>query len=254
MDTTARPWTALGPADAPGIVFVHSTRMTRAMWWPQLRRLSGTYRCVAVDLPGHGALAAEPFTIDGAVDVLRRAIEAEIPAGHAVIVGLSLGGYVAIDTAEAYPELVEGLVLAGCSGEAFGAMAMPFRFFRAMLSKGPRAVQHGISLAFVRTRYRRPVAEPIVEGGFWPDGGAAALTALIGRHYLDRLSRLWTPVLVINGALDLVFGPHGEYWAASCRRGEHTVIPLALHLSNLDRPSTFAGLVASFVRRTVRGG
>ena len=251
---SARPWTALGPVDAPAIVFLHSTRLTRAMWAPQLRRLSGSFRCVAVDLPGHGALAGEAFTIEGAVDVVRRAIEAEVPSGRAVLVGLSLGGYVAIDTAEAHPELVEGLVLAGCSGEAFGALATPFKVFRAMLARGPRPLQQIISLAFVRSRYRRHTAEPIVEGGFWPDGGAAALTALIGRRYLDRLSRLWTPVLVVNGALDLVFGPQGEYWAASCRRGEQVVIPLAMHLSNLDRPSTFARLVASFTSRTIRGG
>ncbi|HYO43927.1 MAG TPA: alpha/beta fold hydrolase [Candidatus Limnocylindrales bacterium] len=253
MDALAKPWTALGPADAPGIVFVHSTRLTRAMWWPQLRRLSGSFRCVAVDLPGHGVLADEPFSIAGAVDVVRLAIEAEIPAGRAVIVGLSLGGYIAIDTAEAHPDLVEGLVLAGCSGEAFGAMATPFRLFRALLAKGPRPLQRIISLAFVRSRYRRHVSEPIIEGGFWPDGGADALTVLIGRHYLDRLSRLWTPVLVVNGALDLVFGPQGDYWAASCRRGEQAVIPLAMHLSNLDRPSTFARLVAAFTGRTARG-
>ena len=158
----APPWTALGPADAPGIVFVHSTRLTRALWWPQLRRLSANYRCVAVDLPGHGVLGAEPFTLGGAVEVVRGAIEAEIPSGRAVLVGLSLGGYVAIDTAEAYPERVKGLVLAGCSGEAFGAMATPFRFFRALLSRGPRPVQDVISYVFVRTRYRRHVAQPII--------------------------------------------------------------------------------------------
>ena len=132
-----RPWTALGPEDAPGIVFLHGTRLTRAQWWPQLRRLAGAYRCVAVDLPGHGVLADRPFTIEAATDLVRAAIEAEIPSGRAVIVGLSLGGYVAIDTAEAYPERVSGLVLAGCSGEAFGPMSWPYRFFRALLERAP---------------------------------------------------------------------------------------------------------------------
>ena len=247
------PWTALGPFDAPAIVFIHGTRLTRAQWWPQLRRLSDHYRCIAVDLPGHGALGDEPFTIERAVELVRRAIDAEAPSGRAVLVGLSLGGYMAIDTAEAYPDRVAGLVLAGCSGEAFGAMATPYRFFRALLSRGPGWAQRLVNTTFFRVRYPRRIAGPIVEGGFWPVGGAAALTALIGRHYLDRLARLWTPVLVINGALDPVFGPQGEYWAASCRRGEPAVIPLAMHLSNLDRPTSFARLVASFTSRTARG-
>jgi pimeloyl-ACP methyl ester carboxylesterase len=249
----ARPWTALGPKDAPGIVFLHGTRLTRAQWWPQLRRLRGAYRCVALDLPGHGVLADRPFTIEAAIDQVRAAIEAEIPSGRAVIVGLSLGGYVAIDTAEAYPERVSGLVLAGCSGEAFGPMSWPYRFFRALLERSPGWVQEPANRGFFRLRYGRRIAEPIIEGGFWPRGGAAALDLLIGRRYLDRLGRLWTPVLVVNGSLDPVFGPSGEYWAASCRRGRHVVIPRAMHLSNLDRPNAFSRMVAGFASRAARG-
>ena len=59
------PWLAVGPADAPAIVFLHGTRLTRAQWLPQVRRLSDRFRCIAVDLPGHGARAGEPFTMAG---------------------------------------------------------------------------------------------------------------------------------------------------------------------------------------------
>ena len=97
-------------------------------------------------------------------------------------------------------------------------MAMPFRFFRSLLRGAPRPALDVANTAFFRLRYRRPIAEPIVAGGFWSEGGATALGLLLGRRYLDRLSRLWTPVLVVNGALDPVFGPQGEYWAASCRQ------------------------------------
>jgi pimeloyl-ACP methyl ester carboxylesterase len=208
---------------------------------------------VALDLPGHGVLADRPFTIEAAIDQVRAAIEAEIPSGRAVIVGLSLGGYVAIDTAEAYPERVSGLVLAGCSGEAFGPMSWPYRGFRALLERLPDRVQGPANRGFFRLRYGRRIAQPIIEGGFWPRGGAAALDLLIGRRYLDRLGRLWTPVLVVNGSLDPVFGPSGEYWAASCRRGRHVVIPRAMHLSNLDRPNAFSRMVAGFASRAARG-
>ncbi len=244
-----RPWTALGPPDAPGIVFIHGTRLTRSQWWPQLSRLATRYRCVAVDLPGHGVLAGESFTIDRAVEVVSSAIETGIPSGRAVLVGLSLGGYVAIDTAEAHPELVAGLVLAGCSAEAFGPMAWPFRLLAAVLERAPRGALEAVNRGFFRLRYRRTISEPIIEGGFWPQGGATAARALLGRRYLDRLARLWTPVLVVNGALDPLFGPQGEYWAASCRSGRHAAIPLAMHLSCLDRPRAFADQVAGLVER-----
>jgi pimeloyl-ACP methyl ester carboxylesterase len=237
-------WTAVGPRTATTIVFIHGTRLTRAQWLPQLRRLSASYRCVAVDLPGHGARAAEPFTIDGAVDAIASAIDAEAASGRALVVGLSLGGYVAIETAEARPDRVLGLVLAGCSAEPIGPSSVPFRLFAALMERVPPRVLRVVNHTFFRTRYRRAISEPIIEGGFWSTGGAQALRSLIGRRYLERLGRLWTPVTIVNGAFDPVFGPGGEPWAATARRGRSVRIAWALHLSNLDRPTTFSRVVA----------
>jgi len=240
------PWTALGPRDAPAIVFLHGTRFSRRQWSPQMRRLSGRYRCVAVDLPGHGARASEPWSFEAARAAVVAAIEAEVPRGRAVLVGLSLGGYVAIDVAEAAPERVAGLVLAGCSGEPVGTMALPFRGLAWIFERLPHPVLRLLNIAFFRLRYRRSISEPIIEGGFWWAGGARAVRSVVGQHFLDRLGRLWTPVLIVNGALDPVFGPGGEFWAATCRQGRSVVIRRAMHLSSLDRPRAFSRHVARF--------
>lgn len=240
----ARHWTALGPRDATTIVFLHGTRLTRAQWYPQLRRLSGRYRCVALDLPGHGTRAAEPFTIEGAAAAVAEAIDAEAATGRALVVGLSLGGYVAMEAAAAYPDRVLGLVLAGCSAEPVGPSAAPFRGFAWIMEHVPPPLLRLANLAFFRTRYRPAISEPVIEGGFWSEGGARAIRTLLGRHYLDRMARLWTPVTIVNGAFDPVFGPGGDPWATAARRGRHVVIKWALHLSNLDRPTTFSRVVA----------
>ena len=250
----ARPWTATGPRDAQPIVFLHGTRLSRAQWDPQVRRLEDRYRCIAVDLPGHGAAAAEPFTVGAASQRVCESIEAEAGGRPAILVGLSLGGYIAIDTAEGYPELVAGLVLAGCSAEPVGPQAWPFRALATTLERAPQGGLDVANRAFFRLRYGGRTAEEIVAGGFWSAGGARALRSLIGRRYLDRLARLWVPVLIVNGALDPVFGPHGDYWAASCRSGRHAVLGRAMHLSNLDRPAAFATLVDGFADRVARGG
>ncbi len=246
-EPTARPWTALGPREAPAIVFLHGTRFSRRQWWPQLRRLSARYRCVAVDLPGHGERAGEPWSFEAARAAVIGAIEAEVPSGRAVLVGLSLGGYVAIDVADAEPDRVAGLVLAGCSGEAFGTMALPFLGLAWVLERLPARALRALNIAFFRLRYPRSIADPIIDGGFWWTGGAQAVRSVVGQRFLDRLGRLWTPVLVVNGALDPVFGPGGEFWAATCRSGRSVVIPRAMHLSSLDRPRAFSRHVARFM-------
>ena len=83
-----------GPAGAPAIVFVHGTRLTGAMWSAQQAALADEFRTIAVDLPAHGSREAEPFTLDAAAAAVDDAIGTEA-AGRAVVVGLSLGGYVA---------------------------------------------------------------------------------------------------------------------------------------------------------------
>ena len=242
-----RPWLAVGPRDAPAIVFVHGTRLTRAQWLPQVRRLSDRYRCIAIDLPGHGERAGEPFTMAAASDAVVAAIEAEATAGRAVIVGLSLGGYVAVETAERCPERVAGLVLAGCSAEPVGPVGAVFRGFAWGLEHAPSGGLGVVNRGFFRVRYGSRIADPIIAGGFWPIGGAQALHVVLRTRFVERLGRLWTPVLVVNGALDPVFGPGGDPWAAACRRGRHVVLSRAMHLANLDRPGAFSDLVASFV-------
>ncbi len=245
-------WTAAGPIGAPAIVFVHGTLLTRRQWDAPMRLLAARYRCVAVDLPGHGRLADVPFTRDAAADVVADAIAAESADGRAVVVGLSLGGYVAIDAAARHPERVAGLVLAGCSAEPDGLAALLFRALARLLDGVPPSLLARADGWLFRFRYRERVARPVIEGGFWPAGGAAALRAIVGGRYLDRLAWLWTPVLLVNGALDPVFGPAGAAWASACRSGRHLVIPRATHLAPLDRPRAFAGIVARFAAGIAR--
>src|ERR1035437_5016977 len=71
-----------GPEDAPTLVFLHGTRVTRTMWRPQVAALADRYRVVTVDLPGHGVLADMPFRMAGAVAIARSAIERHRGRAH----------------------------------------------------------------------------------------------------------------------------------------------------------------------------
>jgi pimeloyl-ACP methyl ester carboxylesterase len=248
----AATYTAVGPAGAPAIVFIHGTRVTRGAWWPQLRRLRDEFRCVALDLPGHGAAADIPFTVESAADRVA-AIVAEAAHGRAVLVGLSLGGYVAMETAARHPGRVHGLVLAGCSVDPVGPVTIPFRILAWLLETIPETLSGRINAWWFTTRFKPAIAEPIVERGFWPAGGAVAVRSLIGRRFRDRLATFSGPVLFINGALDPVFRPRGAWFAAGTRSGSVELLARATHLSNLDAPGPFADAVRRFALEAYRG-
>jgi pimeloyl-ACP methyl ester carboxylesterase len=97
-DTSPLAYDTAGPLGAPPIVFVHGSRVTRKMWLPQMEALADDFRVIALDLPGHGVLASTPFRLETALavidDVIRRGA-----SGRALVVGLSLGGYLAMELA-----------------------------------------------------------------------------------------------------------------------------------------------------------
>jgi pimeloyl-ACP methyl ester carboxylesterase len=249
-----------GQPGAPVIVFAHGTRLSRGMWAAQLRSLAAEYRVVAVDLPGHGALAAEPFTLDAAADVLANAIGTEAGSdGRAIVVGLSLGGYVGMHLAANRPDLVRGLVLSGATTEPDSWRSTPVRALAWALDH----VGHGVDrldAASFRARYPADIADPIVEGGLWYEGGAQAVRALAGEHFLPRLARYGGPVLLINGEWDpimRVFAPpfvraaHAADTADRPDRVRWVRIAGATHLVNLDRPTAFDAAIRSFAASLV---
>src|SRR5258707_11197784 len=112
-------------ASRPTIVFLHGTRLTSAQWGPQIAALSDEFDCLALDLPGHGTRMTDPFSLAGAADSVADAIAAH-GGGRAIVVGLSLGGYVAMDLAARWPDRVSALVLAGPPAPPPRAPAPPF--------------------------------------------------------------------------------------------------------------------------------
>jgi pimeloyl-ACP methyl ester carboxylesterase len=237
---------AMGPESAPRIVLVHGTRLTRAAWTAQLEALSDAYRVIALDLPGHGSLTDRTFTLDGAADELARVIELAA-GGRAVVVGLSLGGYVAMDLASRRPELIRGLVLSGATQEPIGLRARPYLALAWAIDRlGPRGMDR-LNRWFFRTRYPAPIADPIIADGFHSAGGSAALRALVGERFAPRLAAYPGPVLILNGELDVLFRLGARRFAAQARDVRRVRIQGATHLANLDRPAAFSGAIRTFV-------
>jgi pimeloyl-ACP methyl ester carboxylesterase len=239
--------TIAGPPDAPAIVFVHGMRMTGSMWAAQQAALSGEFLTIAIDLPGHGTRAGETFTLDGAADTVSRAIR-EHARGRAVVVGLSLGGYVAMALAAREPERISGLVLSGATAEPVGLRSLPYLALARVIDEIDVDRLGRVNAWVFRRRYPPTVAEPIVAGGFWFRGGSTALRAVVGERFRPRLAAYPGPTLILNGELDLLFRLFAPSFAAAAKDGHRVLLTGATHLANLDRPAAFSEAVRRFAR------
>ena len=247
-ETTMGPahWTATGPVDAPAIVFVHGAMMGRSVWAPQIERLRDRFRCIAVDQPGHGSLRSEHFTIDRAVANVIDAMDREA-RGPAVVVGLSLGGYVAMTVAGRHPARIRGLVIAGCTREPVGLSRLGFHAYSWSIRLIPERVVRTVALRWFRLRYGRELASAITSGGHYSSGGARAVGHLTRWSFRARLLAYGGPVLAINGATDLVFTIGARRFLAGVPNLRYEVIPRAGHLSNVDAADRFTALVEEFI-------
>jgi pimeloyl-ACP methyl ester carboxylesterase len=237
-------WEADGPADAPAIVFLHGAILSRAMWGPLVERLRDRYRCVTLDLPGHGALAGEPYSLEAAVRTVHRAID-ESAAGRALVVGLSLGGYSGIAAAAASPARVRGLVVAGTSVEPVGLASLAYVWYGWSLRLLPAAFVREVGVALFRRAYGPAVAAQVTRGYDSRAGGIGVL-GVVGERFRDRVRSYGGPVLVVNGDLDPWFRLGERRFVEGLPNAAVVRLAGASHVSSLDRPDEFAAAVAEF--------
>jgi pimeloyl-ACP methyl ester carboxylesterase len=239
-------WTVNGPADGPPIVFVHGAMMGRSVWSPQIDRLADRYRCVTVDLPGHGSRRGHRFELEDAAAGVAEAID-RAGGGRAILVGLSLGGYTAMTVAARYPEKVRGLVVAGSTREADGLNRLAFLLYAYGLRLVPEPAVRAVALAWFRRRYGPVLGSAITAGGHFAKGGSAAVQRIVGGKFRDKLRAYGGPILVMNGSMDLVFRIGAERFIRDVPGVTHRTIPRAGHLSNVDAPDVFTSLVEEFI-------
>ena len=98
----------------PTVLLSHGYSATSAMWAPQLDALGAGHRVVIWDMRGHGASDSpdDPAAYSEAHTVGDMAALLDtLDAPHAVIGGLSLGGYMSLAFYAAHPERVNALML-----------------------------------------------------------------------------------------------------------------------------------------------
>ena len=257
VDGGAIAWREAG--EGPVVVFLHGLGGSRTAWDPQLEGLADTYRCVAWDLPGYGASPPldRPLTFPALADAVAGLLDA-LGVDRAPLVGLSLGGMVALHTALAHPDRVAGLALLDTSAR-FGADGTDPDEWRAArrapldagTTPGDMAVDVLTSVggpALVGEALDRAVA---AMARIPPDGLRATVDLLPTHDVVDRLGEITAPTLVALGEHDEETPlAYSETLVAGIPGARLELIAGAGHLSNLEQPDAVTRLLAQFLPTT----
>jgi pimeloyl-ACP methyl ester carboxylesterase len=130
---------SLNSPSKPTIILLHGlfcSHLEFAYLTPHLQ----DYHVLLVDLPGHSRSRAIAFHLADTVDRLAALIAQRAPAGTAHVVGVSFGGFLALELARAHPARVRSVVASG---------ATPFRGVQRWLARHP-AMLYLVLVALVK--------------------------------------------------------------------------------------------------------
>ena len=101
------------------VVLLHGFLENSTMWKSHIEALSKRNRVVCMDLLGHGQTDCLGYvhSMEDQADMVHHVLH-ELKIRKAVLIGHSMGGYVALAFAELYPEMVKGLVLMNSTSRA----------------------------------------------------------------------------------------------------------------------------------------
>ena len=197
----------------PDMVLLHGFCGSSHYWDKVIPVLAGQYRLIVPDLRGHGEsdAPAGPYTMEMMAEDIRLLLD-ELGVDKTLMYGHSLGGYITLAFAEAYPERLNGWGLVHSTAYPDDKQAKENRLkgMQAIRENGIQSYVDGLVPRLFAPAHLESMSGAVEEmkrigHGTSPVGAIATLEAMRGRpdrRHVLRESRV--PVALIAGAEDQV--------------------------------------------------
>lgn len=254
------------------IVFVHEFAGDQRNWEPQVQFLGRRHRCITFnargyppsDVPQDPQQYSQEHAVADIVSVLRH-----FGVGRAHVVGLSMGGYAALNFGIAHPGMARSIVAAGAGhgsdpdkrAEFVGAIdALADRLLGMGMAEGMTDYLDGPS----RRRFKEKNPRGFAEFNRQCAEHSAVGTAMTARGYQlrrptlyqlkEQLEKLAVPTLVIAGDDDDACLEPALFLKRTIPDARLWVVPRTTHTVNLEEPDAFNRVVGDFLADVDRSG
>jgi len=244
-----------GPPGAPAVLLLHSLGTSAHVFDAVCARLESRLRLVRFDLPGHGLSAPPaPGRARTVAELARGALELLDALGiaRAHVVGLSLGGQIALELAAATPARVDRVAICA-SAARIGSAELWTQRIEAVERGGVAAIADAALERWTTAEFakRAPAEREGLRAQLLAtsqEGYAAACAALRDADLRADCARIAAPVLVVAGERDpAVPVADARALAAAIRGARLEVVPAAAHLLVVEQPDAVAALLADFL-------
>ena len=243
--------------DGDPLVLIHGFSLDTRLWDDQVQPFARRYQVIRYDLRGFGR-AAPPDHPYAHADDLGALLE-HLGVARAHVVGLSLGGTVALDFALAYPAATQQLVLIDSGLAGFRTRDKQTRsVLKPVFTKGREAGVEAAKQLWLES----PLFAPAREQPAVYERLVAMVTDYSGWHFINReptrepappaarrLAEIRAPTLVIVGERDVAaMRAIAGTLADEIPNAREVVLPGVGHLANLEAPAAVNSLVLGFLK------
>ena len=254
-------YTDQGHVDDPAIIFIHGFPFNKSMWDRQVEALNGNYRIVTYDIRGHGNsdTGMEAFSIDLFVNDLISFMDI-LHINKTSLCALSMGGYIALNAIQKYPERFNSLVLSDtqCLADSVEAKEKRMKAIDYIINYGvEKYAEDSVKNLFAAISFdsRSVEIESVKEMIVTTSVGSLCSTLLAlsqRKETCTTLSEINVPVLIIVGEEDRITPPpNSVFMHQKINNSALHIIKHAGHLCCLENPEEFNEQLNGFLERVL---
>ncbi|MBI1750917.1 MAG: alpha/beta hydrolase [Acidobacteria bacterium] len=241
-----------GTGDA--VVLIHGGQLDRRMWDDQFQLFAERFRVIRYDVRNYGKSDTATQVYASEEDLYALLKQLDVEKAH--LVGLSLGGRIAIDFTLAHPEMVSALVPVGAGMTGF---SMPDNFpWEESLDAAQRGDFAKVTELWLKSGFMAPAMEnpklaPRVRQLSMENTKDWMSNPLLERRMkppaVERLGEIRAPTLIVAGSRDVLnIQAIAGILQARVPGARTVVIPGAGHMVNMEKPEEFNRVVLEFLR------